>query len=146
MRHAASQRSCNLQCWRNLVAGAATAVANEAAELTIARRLRTWLSGLRSGRSTPGRHLDRQHLPGPRLRRWSDPEGDHSWVQGSYCRCPECNHDGIVADSRCSSPVMHGNDCTTFSKSDDFARCNHALRKLKTYDRHRQDQRRLVWT
>lgn len=28
----------------------------------------------------------------------SDCEGDHEWDDGSYCRCPECGHDGIVAD------------------------------------------------
>jgi hypothetical protein len=30
----------------------------------------------------------------------SDPEGDHEWDDSSYCRCPECAHDGIVADFR----------------------------------------------
>ena len=30
----------------------------------------------------------------------SDPEGDHEWDDGSYCRCPECDHDGIVEDFR----------------------------------------------
>ena len=33
----------------------------------------------------------------------SDPEGDHEWDDGSYCRCPECDHDGIVADFRQSA-------------------------------------------
>ena len=28
----------------------------------------------------------------------SDPEDEHEWDDGSYCRCPECGHDGIVAD------------------------------------------------
>ena len=28
----------------------------------------------------------------------SEPEGDHEWDQASYCRCPECGHDGNVAD------------------------------------------------
>ena len=28
----------------------------------------------------------------------SEPEGDHEWDDGSYCRCPECVHDGDVAD------------------------------------------------
>lgn len=30
----------------------------------------------------------------------SDPEDEHEWDDGSYCRCPECGHDGIVADFR----------------------------------------------
>ncbi len=30
----------------------------------------------------------------------SDPEGEHEWDDGSYCRCPECGRDGIVADFR----------------------------------------------
>ena len=33
----------------------------------------------------------------------SDPEGDHEWDDGSYCHCPECDHDGIVADFRQSA-------------------------------------------
>ena len=28
----------------------------------------------------------------------SEPEGDHEWDDASYCRCPECGHDGTVAD------------------------------------------------
>lgn len=28
----------------------------------------------------------------------SEPEGDHEWDEASYCRCPECGHDGNVAD------------------------------------------------
>ena len=28
----------------------------------------------------------------------SEPEGDHEWDETSYCRCPECGHDGTVAD------------------------------------------------
>ena len=28
----------------------------------------------------------------------SDADGDHEWDDGSYCCCPECDHDGIVAD------------------------------------------------
>lgn len=27
----------------------------------------------------------------------SEPEGDHEWDDASYCRCPECGHDGTVA-------------------------------------------------
>ena len=30
----------------------------------------------------------------------SDCDGDHEWDDGSYCRCPECGRDGIVADFR----------------------------------------------
>ena len=28
----------------------------------------------------------------------SEPEGDHEWDYASYCRCPECGHDGAVVD------------------------------------------------
>ena len=28
----------------------------------------------------------------------SDPEGDHEWHDTSYCRCPDCGHDGTVTD------------------------------------------------
>ena len=33
----------------------------------------------------------------------SDADGDHEWDEGSYCRCPVCDHDGIVADFRQSA-------------------------------------------
>jgi hypothetical protein len=33
----------------------------------------------------------------------SEPYGDHEWHDASYCRCPECGHDGAVADF--SQPV-----------------------------------------
>ena len=28
----------------------------------------------------------------------SDADSDHDWDDGSYCRCPECGHDGTVEE------------------------------------------------